>query len=46
MANDEQVRVTKTEARGGSKNGVTRYVLGASLALIVVLFGLVLLYWA
>jgi hypothetical protein len=39
------IRETATEARAGSTPGVARYVLGISLALIVVLFGLLLLYW-
>ena len=38
-------RATATEARAGSTPGVGRYVLGISLALIIVLFGLLLLYW-
>ncbi len=42
---EEPIHVTQTEARGGSTPGVTRYVLGISLVLIVVVFGLLLLYW-
>jgi hypothetical protein len=29
---------TPTEARGGSKEGVVRYVLGISIALVLILF--------
>ena len=42
---DDRIHATKTEARAGSAPGVMRYVLGISLVLIVVLFGLLLLYW-
>ena len=45
MADEKPVHVTKTEARGGSSNVGVRYVLAISLILIVVLFGLLLLYW-
>ena len=37
---NEQIHVTTTEARGGSTPGVTRYVLAASLALVIVLFAI------
>ena len=42
---DKRIHETATEARAGSTPGVVRYVLGASLALIVVLFALLLIYW-
>ena len=42
---DKQIRETGTEARAGSAPGVMRYVLASSLALIVVIFGGLLLYW-
>ena len=42
---DKHIQETGTEARAGSAPGVMRYVLGISLALIVVLFGALLLYW-
>ena len=42
---DKQIRETGTEARGGTTPGVMRYVLAISLALIVVVFGGLLLYW-
>lgn len=35
---EKRVVVTKTEARAGTKEGVVRYVLMISLALVVVLF--------
>ena len=35
---EEEPHLTRTEARGGSSNHVTRYVLPISLALIVVIF--------
>ena len=45
MANDnEQVHVSTDEARAGATPGVTRYVLGASLLIIIVIFALVLLW--
>jgi hypothetical protein len=44
MADDQQ-HLTRTEARGGSSNHMTRYILPISLALVVALF-LVILYIA
>ena len=45
MANDnEQVELTTDEARGGATPGMTRYILGASMVLIVVIF-LAILLW-
>ena len=35
---NEQIHLNTTEARGGSTPGMTRYILGASLLLIVVAF--------
>lgn len=40
MAEDDN-RLTPTEARGGSRGNQVRYVLIASLALIVVAFALI-----
>jgi hypothetical protein len=41
MENSEpRVVITPTAARTGSKEGVVRYVLGISLALVVVLFAI------
>jgi hypothetical protein len=42
---DEHDRLSRTEARGGSSNHVTRYVLPISLALVVILFLLILFLW-
>ena len=42
---DEPTHLNKTEARGAETASVVRYILGASLALIVVLFAAVLLIW-
>jgi len=42
MADNEQIHLTRTEARAGSSNHVTRYVLPISLALVVILFLVVL----
>ncbi len=41
MTDDEQIDVTKTEARGGSTPGVARYVLVASLVLVIVAFAVI-----
>ncbi len=38
MADNEDIHLTRTEARGGSSNHVTRYVLPISLALVVIIF--------
>ena len=45
MADNEDIHLSRTEARGGSSNHMTRYILPISLALVIVLF-LVILYWA
>ena len=42
---NEETHLTRTEARGGSSNHVTRYVLPISLALVVVLFLVILYVW-
>ena len=45
MANDnEQINVSTDEARAGATPGMTRYILGASLVLIIVFFGAILLW--
>ncbi|HEU0066804.1 MAG TPA: hypothetical protein VFQ57_06150 [Sphingomonas sp.] len=36
--NDEKITVDTDAARAGSTPGVTRYVLGISLALVIVIF--------
>lgn len=42
---DDELRehVTTTEARGGSTPHMTRYILGISLVLVVVLFAIIVL---
>jgi hypothetical protein len=41
MVDDEQ-HLSRTEARAGSSNHMTRYILPISLALVVILFLLIL----
>ncbi len=38
MADNDDIHLSRTEARGGSSNHVTRYVLPISLALVVIIF--------
>ncbi len=40
---NDQVHVSTNEARAGSTPGMTRYILGFSLVLIVVIFAFLLL---
>jgi hypothetical protein len=42
---EEEPHLTRTEARGGSSNHVTRFVLPISLALIILLFAVLLIVW-
>ncbi len=42
---DEEVHLTRKEARAGASTHVTRYVLSISLILIVVLFAVLLFVW-
>ena len=42
MADDEPIHETGTEARAGDGNPTNRHVLYASMALIVVVFGIIL----
>jgi hypothetical protein len=44
MAEDE-THLTRTEARAGSSANVVRYILGVSLALVIVLFALIVWLW-
>ena len=44
MADEEQVELSTQDARAGSSTHVTRYVLGISLTLIVVIFAVVLFF--
>jgi hypothetical protein len=41
---DKHLVTTPTRARAGSKEGVVRYILGISIALVVVLFGVSYLF--
>ena len=41
MTDDRREQVTTTEARAGVTPHMTRYVLGISLALVVVLFAII-----
>ena len=41
---DDQVHLNAERARGGSTPGISRYVLGISLALVIVLFAFIVLY--
>ena len=43
---NEQIHINSTEARGGATPGMTRYILGASLALVIVAFIAVYFLWA
>jgi hypothetical protein len=36
----KRIVTTPTQARTGTKEGVVRYVLGISIALVIVLFGI------
>ena len=40
----EPIHINTDRARGGSTPGVTRYVLGVSLVLIIVLFAFIVLH--
>lgn len=46
MTDERQEQLTTTEARAGATPHMTRYVLGISLALIVVLFAIIYLFAA
>ena len=45
MADNEEIQLTRTEARGGSPNHVLRYILPISLGLVVFLFILLLVVY-
>jgi hypothetical protein len=45
MADDEDIHLTRRQARSGASTHVTRYVLSISLLLVVVLFALILFVW-
>ena len=42
---EEEPHLTRTEARAGQSNHVTRYVLPISLALVIILFVIILFVW-
>ena len=42
MTDERQEQVTTTEARAGATPHMTRYVLGISLVLVVVLFAIIM----
>ena len=44
MADDAPQHLTTTEARGGVTPHVTRYALGISLILVIVIFAVILLF--
>jgi len=44
MAEDE-THLTRTEARAGSSNHMLRYILPASMALVVILFVVIVWLW-
>jgi hypothetical protein len=42
---EEKTHLSRTEARAGSSNHMTRYILPTSLALVVILFIVIVLLW-
>jgi hypothetical protein len=42
---EREQHIGTTEARQGTTPHMTRYILGISLALVVIIFGLLLLVW-
>ncbi len=42
---EEETHLTRTEARAGSSNHMTRYILPVSLALVVILFIVIVWLW-
>ena len=44
MADDEPVRITTDRARGGATPGVTRYVLGISMVLLIAVFAFLVIH--
>ena len=41
MVDDDKIEISKQDARAGATPHVTRYVLGISLVLVVVVFALI-----
>jgi len=42
---EDETHLTRTEARAGSSNHMTRYILPISLALVVILFIVIVAFW-
>ena len=42
---EEETHLTGTEARGGSSNHMLRYILPASMALVIILFVVIVWLW-
>jgi hypothetical protein len=42
---EEETHLSRTEARAGSSNHMTRYILPISLALVVILFIVIVYLW-
>ena len=42
---EEESHITRTEARAGSSNHMPRYILPASMALVVILFVVIVWLW-
>ncbi|QJU59198.1 hypothetical protein HL653_16790 [Sphingomonas sp. AP4-R1] len=46
MSDQDPIHLSKTEARAGSTNHVTRYVLSIGLLLVIVAFAIILKVWS
>jgi hypothetical protein len=44
--NEGETHISTTEARAGATPHMTRYILSIGLALVILLFGLLLLLWS
>jgi hypothetical protein len=42
---EDKTHLSRTEARAGSSNHMTRYILPASLALVIILFIVIVFLW-
>jgi hypothetical protein len=42
---EEEAHLTRNEARAGSSNHMLRYILPASLALVIILFAVIVWLW-
>ena len=45
MADDEEIHLSRRQARAGASTHVVRYVLSISLFLTVLVFGIILFVW-